>query len=318
MNEAHGPATEILFDIGHRRHPVRYESPAAGKSRKQIISELANSLVDALRPTVMLGPRSIGIDSDRAYELEANQIKTHWESKTTMEAGAVVFFTSRPTRYQARRWPDADALDDLIRKRQSPDFSGLHYYPPSIVGTDTMPWGIYNGEYATPSWALTYSGQFWAAISIAARRDYQRSHRDLALDRAAYEEQPIVPAGQWIDYPYARVDIADAFRFSGSFAQAFHPQEQWVWSAKAERIQGTILAASNPRFFIDGCRKCASPGAYRSDVSTAQEFSERWTDGCLDFLHELFAMYTITGVRITRDTLQKWLMPLIAGRGSRA
>jgi len=43
MNEAHGSATETIFDVRHRRYPIRYSSPVAGKTREQAEAHLAAS-----------------------------------------------------------------------------------------------------------------------------------------------------------------------------------------------------------------------------------------------------------------------------------
>ncbi|HEY3392045.1 MAG TPA: hypothetical protein VGK58_05020, partial [Lacipirellulaceae bacterium] len=243
---------------------------------------------------------------------ETNQIRSHWEANTATDPGPTVFFLIRPTRFEERRWPDANSLEELLQTRQRVDFHGRHHYPPSTVETDVMPWGLYNQAYGSPAWALTYSGLFWAAIRIGSGVDYTRSTADHSLTQRRYEQEPIVPAGKWINFPYARVDVANPFKFAGSFAGAFHPKEQLYWSATADGLGGTILAANSPSFWMEGCRRCASPGAISKGLATADEFSSDWNSACLDFLQEMFGMYDIRGERIGRDPLKKWLDSLVA------
>ena len=58
MNEHYGPVEEQIFDIAHRRHPVKYECPHPKRTRKEAMAKLATDLVDAFRGLLPQGCRS--------------------------------------------------------------------------------------------------------------------------------------------------------------------------------------------------------------------------------------------------------------------
>jgi hypothetical protein len=315
MNEAHGSVEGVLFDIAHRRYPVRYTSPASGQTKKQITTSLAQAIANALRPTVLLGPRSMGVDNDREFQRESDQIFAQWgEAPSDIKDWPSVLFSLRPIRYQKRRWPDPDSLEELLRQHTVVSFSGSGYVPPNDRGTDVMPWGLFNERYGSPAWALCYSGQFWARIGIGAWNEYVRTGRDLSLHTYDEEDEGNVPPGRWINYPYARTDIADIFRFAGSFARAFHPGEQLVWSATAERLNRTIVATTNFASVFTCSRECASATAHSDGVVTSETFADQWTEYCIEFLNEMFGMFDFLGDRIPRQAFEKWLNDLLTAR----
>jgi hypothetical protein len=315
MNEVHGPADKTLFDIHHRRHPVSYTSPAEGKTRKTAVSDLADKLVAALMPTVALGPRSGVIDASAAFNEESDAIEAHWAS--TFEAAPtypLMLFSLRPARYVKRRFKNPDELEAALRKHQVVDLDRQHHYPPSQNGTDVMPWGYYNDTYGTPRWALTYSGQLWANVRLGAGYEYKTSQREMSLYPSERDVANPIAAGKWIDYPFARVDIANVFKFGASWATAFHPSENIAWSAHVINLRGVVAAASPTRFFMCCSRVCASPSAQAAGEVPAGEFEGRWQEYCVDILEELFGMFDFCGDRISRATLEKFLREKLAGR----
>jgi hypothetical protein len=317
MNEALGAPADTMFDIAHRRWPIRYTSPADGLTKKAVIAALADSLKGAIELIVELGPQSTADsagESERQFEVENAEIRANWESSVQGHRGPTMYFSLRPLHFEKRRYPNADELEKLLRRYQVVDLLRQHHdYPPAQRGTDVMPWGLFNGLYGRPAWSLCYSGQFWAAVRIGANSPYQLTDRDksiYAYDRVA--SRTFEP-GQWIDYMYARIDMADVFKFAGSFAKAFPPGEQLAWSVTVEGIKETILASSSQRIPLCS-RLCGSPMAYTNGVVQAGEFAERWEEICVDLLAELFGMFDICGDRISRDTLEKFLANKLDGR----
>lgn len=55
MNEKHGPSTEQIFDLDHRRHPIKYKLPSDGSSREAEFENLTNTLENAIRSIFPLG-----------------------------------------------------------------------------------------------------------------------------------------------------------------------------------------------------------------------------------------------------------------------
>lgn len=55
MNEKHGPSTEQIFDLDHRRHPIGYLLPNDKQNREEELERLSQSLEYAVRSVLLLG-----------------------------------------------------------------------------------------------------------------------------------------------------------------------------------------------------------------------------------------------------------------------
>ena len=308
MNAIHGPATGILFDIGHRRHPIQYSSPLNGKTRAQVVDTLAKSLAAALGPTVQLGPRSISVDSEKEFELLINSVRRQWQTQKPARKGPIVFFSFHPTRYRERRWPTADDLSEFLITRYVPNFDGRNFYPPHSVGTNRTYWGLSNARYGTPDWALTYSGLFWAATDIASHYPFKTPEGSPLLGSTGPE--PKIAEDTWFNLNQSRLSIANAYRFAASIAESFHPKEEVIWSAIAEQIDGSTMVIEDDPFF-SASGPCASPIATRSGVASAESFANNWPSHCLDFVDEFIGMYQIEGDYIARSTHEARITAMI-------
>lgn len=308
MNTLHGPASDMLFDIAHRRWPVTFASPVNGKTRRQVVEKLTDDLEPIVRDIIQLGPRTLGVDDDREYLREKSEIETHWLSSRKQDDGwATVTFTIHPKRFRNRRWPSDNDLESLIQSRQIPaGYRG--YYPPSNRYTDAMPWGIYNVAYGTPFWAITYAGQFWAALRLNSDSKFPPQNYSTSSeprDEREDEDYPrTVSAGGWIDFPYSIEQLSDLFRFTGSLAEIYSPNEVITWHCRADGIGGKRIAAMDGSLWRHTSRKCASPYAEAGNQLKAGEFSKKWIEHCAHFCHELFGKFDLLGNRLERTTLQ--------------
>ena len=282
---------------------MAFTSPLDGRTREQNLSSFAVHLKGAIRTMINLGPRSLGIDDADEFARETAEIHTYWRtSLPTDRTAPVVQFSLHPARFVNRHWSGAAELEQVIRSKQFA--ADGNYYPPNVRGTDVMPWGLYNGLYRRPAWALTYSGQFWAALEINSLRSTNVQTRGLNVVESVNSEREIPPEG-WIDFPYAVKEIARVFRFAALLASSFHSSEQLVWSATADAIRGTRLGASDHTLSVGISEPCASPRAAKNGIVTAEEFSIHWIDKCADFQFELFEMFYMLGARIARETILK-------------
>ena len=55
MNEKYGPITEQIFDLDHRRHPIKYMLPTEERSREEESEHLTNALEHGIRSVFPLG-----------------------------------------------------------------------------------------------------------------------------------------------------------------------------------------------------------------------------------------------------------------------
>lgn len=56
MNENHGPRTEQIFDLDHRRHPIAFTLPNDKQLRQAVLDDLCDSLEGAIKSIFPLGP----------------------------------------------------------------------------------------------------------------------------------------------------------------------------------------------------------------------------------------------------------------------
>jgi hypothetical protein len=315
MNSKYGEPWETLFDVNHRRWPIAYTSPRDGFSGKQIVSSLADQLVGALKPIIALGPRRADESPNRSEELfakESEEIRTHWESTfKEVPAGPTLFFTLQPTNYE-RRWEKVKDLEKAHRESEVVNLERQNEYPPSRVDTNVMSWGLFNSTYREPDWALTYSGQFWAAVNLSSSNAYDLNERDQSIHKFNSQAPKQLAPNTWINYPYGPLLIANVFNFAGSWAKVFGPEELLTWSARVDGLRGTFCASSSRRF-MHCSRPCASPSAAAGGTLPAGEFRSKWQDCCLDIMEETFSMYDLGGNRIDRETLSKFLDKAIVG-----
>ncbi len=69
MNEHYGPATEQIFDLAHRRFPIRFRYPNLPKSKKGVSKKLATDLANAIRQLFPLGRRADSTVGDRVLDV---------------------------------------------------------------------------------------------------------------------------------------------------------------------------------------------------------------------------------------------------------
>ena len=134
-NEKYGPASDQIFDLARRRHPIKFTSPVDGMTRKQVIDELASDLDQPLRQIVSMGLSGRrGDDEDLRHERQRNEMENYRNNdRRDRDTKPTILVTFRPKRYLGKRFPSAEALEELARRRQA--FDGRHEYPPQRRGT---------------------------------------------------------------------------------------------------------------------------------------------------------------------------------------
>lgn len=301
MNEKHGPREKQIFDLAHRQHPITFASPTKSKTRKEVVQELANSLFDALRPMIELGPSGAGGgDDQRLHEADRAIIESYSDSRRKRQEELATFdFWLRPVRYRGRRWPDASSLEAVTRKRVLWD--GQHEFPPRQVGTAAMEWGIYNDTYRD-HWAMTYAGQIWLGRALKGWETVRISQEDAMLSPEPPEDG-IIDATQWFFLPHLAEWFGKVFSFGASFVNEFVAGEIVEWGVAGRNLDGKWLATALYGSPSDLFGPGRSPGIPRRDQSTAKEFGQHWLEKGVEYAKEIRDFYSRHGRYVSRDTL---------------
>ena len=266
MNEAHGPRSEQIFDLGHRRHPIPFKSPEKSKTRTSIAAKLADALVDALRPIIALGPRNLSGDAAVRHAEDRASISAVVESRSHIRGGnSTLTFDFHPANYRERRWPNAPARERSSAAR----IPKLHNeFPPQQRGTAAMQWGIYNDTYGEP-WAMTYAGQFWMCYGVCADHQGPSVSERIQYSSPEPTKGSQLGPGEWISFASIRA-IYDTFAFVASLASEFHDREQLVVSLTGAGLAGKWLGFSHP-IPDEAMGPCISPGFSRTVETTSTE-----------------------------------------------
>ena len=306
LNEAHGDASHMPFDIAHRRRPISYSWPREGeKTRSETIADLTAVLVDALKPVLDLGSRSMEVGGGE-YDLEIQEIESLWRSRTAAYGQVpTLTWTLHPAAYRSKKWNDVEQLESGLRSIQFQ--SGYHMYPPERSGTGVTQWGLYNDTYERPTWALTYSGLFWASVNLSARREYTVSERDRSIGSRRERMPSTISANDWIDFHASRSESSELFFLSRQLAAQFHGSEAMVISARADCLAGKYFGSDDPYLGMEISEPTISPYCAEIYRGPASELIENWAENCIDFQFKLYSMFDRFGRRIACDTLMKWL-----------
>ncbi|MGB7327532.1 MAG: hypothetical protein WBD31_21830 [Rubripirellula sp.] len=305
MNEAHGEAKHQIFDLAHRRYPIRFTSPEPEKrSRKENVTSLANHLEEAILAVVKLGKvGGTGGDDEIRHERQTAQISTFWQSSDSRSPGQPKFtFDFRPSSYR-RRWVNAEDLETAVREL-AVRTDRQRLYPPQPTGTSAMDWGIYNDTYGD-GWAMTYAGQYWIEAKIGARHSLKLTDYDFRALHTPPAEQTLAE-GMWLAAETALPQLARAFAFAARIASVLSPNEVVKWSIEYDCLNGRWFSFGAA---FDKYGPCRSPGLSRDGQSTAAEFIERSSELALDVAKDLLDFFNQDGRVISREDLREWINP---------
>lgn len=301
VNEAHGSATEQIFDLAHHRRPIAYTSPQEGKSRSDAVAMLAASLESAIRGVMKLGPIG-GFGGDDAIQHQRNlsDIESFWNA-TGHERPNRPFATiwSRPRLFRGKRWADAQSIEAVLRSATVRNRNGE--YPPQIRGNASMDWGLYNDMYGDP-WTLTYAGQFWTRIDLGAHSELTLDDRDVRLSPEP-PNQTTIPPCDWMIGEIALRKIHEAFRFMGKLSESFSRYEPVEFGIDVKNIKQRWMQFHRHDVF----GPCRSPFLTRTFETTVGESQTAFDHASVSAMKDLCDMFTRDGRVITRDVIEQTL-----------
>lgn len=305
MNEAHGEAKHQIFDLAHRRYPIRFTSPAGdNRSRKKNVADLADRLEEAILAVVKLGKVGrTGGDDEIRHERQTAQILNFWQSSEARSSNKPIFtFNFRPLRFH-NRWANGEQLENAVREL-GVRTSRARLYPPQPTGTTAMDWGLYNDTYGD-GWALTYAGQFWTEVNIGARHSLKLTPYDFRALHTPPAEQTL-PDGMWMAAETVLPQLSRAFAFASSVAKIFFPNEEVKWSIHYENLNGRWFSFG-PAF--DKFGPCRAPSVSRDGQSTASDFIKESSNTALNLAKDLLDLFNQDGRVVSREDLREWINP---------
>jgi hypothetical protein len=300
MNEKHGPKSDQIFDLNHRRHAIGYTSPHETRTKAQTTDALAAELVNALRPIVLThGPRAISGDGSGRHASDRAQIEAISKSLPSRRPNVTtVTCCMNPQLYYERRWPDRPSLLDTLNRRVIQD--GMVHLPLRIGDARGVPWGVYcdTESYNNDRWAMTYAGQFWFQFGLPTTAD-----QGIYVDPSRPSERTS-PA--FIDaYPMI-YELCSAFAVLSSMANDFHEGETLEISVAGDGFQGQHLGSTTWRMF-QTTAPAISPGFSRNFKVSAGELASDWLTYCGDAAKEVCDLFTTAGNDIPRDAINRSL-----------
>lgn len=238
MNEKHGPKSDQIFDLNHRRHAIGYTSPHDNSTKAQITNVVAVELANALRPIILQhGSRAISGDGSARHASDRAQIEAISKSLSSHRPNATtVTCCMNPQLYHDRRWPDRSALLAAINRRAIQD--GLVHLPLRIDDARGMQWGVYCDTQSSNNdrWAMTYAGQFWFQFGLPTAAD-----QGIYVDPSRASESTSLA---FIDaYPMI-CELCNAFAILSSLANEFQKDEKLEISVSGDGFQGQHLGST--------------------------------------------------------------------------
>lgn len=274
LNEAHGPASNQIFDLAHHRHPITYESPNSATQYKATVDALADELEGALRLVIAHGLTGAhGGEDVIMHERQRSEIEAYYFSTMKEAEGDAAYLTcySRPKLYRENRMPDGLKLEEVVR---SESMRNDMQYPPNPTGNAVMNWGLYNDTYGAP-WTLTYAGQFWTLFSIGGYEDLRISDLDARVSPLRLREGFTLPGDGWIDSYRLLRGLKGFFSFAAQLASSLGSVESVDWTVNAHGLKGKWLRF--PELHLADCAgPSLAPEIRKQRSRPAQEFASDW------------------------------------------
>jgi hypothetical protein len=288
-NEQHGPVTDQIFDLDHRRHPIRYTYPGNG-SRSKVVAKLAKDLEDAIRLAISLGPQSKtsaqGLDrqADEVGKMrtELDELWNKLESRQSHYWNAAIY----PLLHRAR-WDRVVDVAKVVNARAARG-NRRHEFPPQVKGNQRHDFGIANSIYGEP-WIATKSGIFLYRAPMdhsgvpypyPPRRDFDG------------RPKPGIEAGKWVEVFEWRQGVLNFFEFAQNWAQEFSTSED-VCIELSATLEGLHLVARNAVLdrFVEDIEPAASKQFKFSRRMSCESFMNDWTSVCADAIDSFIELF---------------------------
>jgi len=301
LNEAHGPASNQIFDLAHHRRPITYESPKSATQYNITVNALADELEGALRVVITHGLSGAhGGEDAIMHERQRSEIEAYYlNTKEKVEGDAAhVTCYFRPKLYRENRMPDGLRLEEVVRSLSAQN--DLHY-PPNPTGNAVMNWGLYNDTYGAP-WTLTYAGQFWTSFSIAGYEELRISERDASVSPLRLREGFTLSEDGWIDSYRLLRGLKGFFSVAAQLASNLGSVESVEWTVSAQGLKGKWLRFPE-HHFADCAGPSLAPQIRKQRSRPAQEFASDWKNDATTCAKAIFDTCCRDGREIASESI---------------
>jgi hypothetical protein len=300
MNEKHGPKSDQIFDLNHRRHAIGYTSPQETGAKTDPTKALTKELVEALRPIVVKhGPRAISDEGSGRHAADRSQIEAVSKSHSSyLPKIATITCSVSPHLYQDRRWPDVSALTETLKRRAIRE--GSVEFPLRIETARGMSWGVYHDIGCDQiRWAMTYAGQFWCQFGLSSQAN------DGIYSDPNRPSQNQSPAN--LEFDAMLFELCRAFVILSSLANEFHEGETLEIIASGHGFQGQRLGFSSKRW-PQPSMPALAPSFSRTFRLTSAKLTSGWMSHCGDVAKEICDLFTTAGNPIPRHVVDESLL----------
>lgn len=289
MNERHGPVTDQIFDLDHRRHPIRYTYPGNG-SRNKVVAKLAKDLEDAIRLAISLGPQS---------KTSAQATVRQAEELVSMRAELDELWGKLPspaTHYwdgaiyplvHRQRWPGVVDVEKVVHARAARG-NRRHEFPTQVKGNQRHNWGIANSMYGDP-WVATKSGIFlYRAPMDNSGTPYPYPARRNLNGRP----KPGIEPGKWVEIFQWRQAVLNLFEFAQNWVQEFTSSEEISVELSAP-LEGLHLVARNTHLdrFVEDIEPAVAKEFRFVRRMSCETFLNNWTSICADAIDSFVELF---------------------------
>jgi len=290
MNEHHGPKTNQIFDLDHRRHPVAYSFPGE-YSRGEVIGRLAKDLELAIRPIVSLGRRADTTPSRadaRHKEIERLRGELDHLAKD-VKAEFCWDGTIYPV-HDRRCWTTLAEVEAALRKYQARDRHG-HEYPPQVKGNERREWGIANSLYGEP-WIATKSGVFLCRQPMdVSQGPFPPAPRYVTGDQPRKQ----IAAGKWVDILTWREEVFTFFDFAQRWSSELSAKQK-VFVELHAHIKGLHLVARRTTLerFVEMIEPSVASEYQFTRELTVEQLQTVWKNICAEAIDAFVELFPLT------------------------
>jgi Putative DNA-binding domain len=204
-----------------------------------------------------------------------------------------------PSSYNPERWPDAEHLEEIIRRRS---VRLRDEFPAHYRGTHMREWGVRNDTYRG-CWTLARSGQF---VHVRPYGENQSPFKSPWQNFDGTPTEPEIAAGKWIDFKPAIFAITEMLLFAARLVEEYEPGEEVALFLRATSLSGrTLVTTDFDNILLPDAEPCKARLFQAERKVPVEEFRAEWETVCAETMKRFVELFP--GPHIELKTLQGWI-----------
>lgn len=204
----------------------------------------------------------------------------------------------RPSGYEGERWPDANQLEEIIRRRS---VRLRDEFPASHRGTHMREWGVCNDTYGE-TWTLTRSGQF---LCVRPYWENQTTYECKWRDVHGNPSEPNVGPGRWLDFKPSIFSITEMFLFTVRFVEEYGLGEEVQVILQANSLAGRKLVTTDLDINLNRDEPCRASLFHFQKALPIEELRAEWQPICADAMRRFVELFP--GLDVELKTMLSWI-----------